>query len=161
MQHTRTTIYANYAATTPALPQAAVGELRAFLSESQLNAGRNFEGLEAACGIGAAEMEAGERFLQQRQQGVGAGGERGAGVVDAGEVAAPCGDDERDEPKVRGIQRGGGDVGFDSLAKPDAHLLGGVGGDALRLHVTYTTHGQDKKNTTFWPEKPTTVPALF
>ena len=40
-------IYANYAATTPALSDAVVKELRAWLDETHLNAGRNFEGLEA------------------------------------------------------------------------------------------------------------------
>jgi cysteine desulfurase family protein len=40
-------IYANYAATTPALSPAVVGELSAYLTETHLNAGRNFEGLEA------------------------------------------------------------------------------------------------------------------
>ncbi|GHV04117.1 class V aminotransferase [Spirochaetia bacterium] len=40
-------IYANYAATTPALSQAVVKELREYAGGAQLNAGRNFEGLEA------------------------------------------------------------------------------------------------------------------
>ncbi|GHV74767.1 class V aminotransferase [Spirochaetia bacterium] len=41
------TIYANYAATTPALSPAVTGELREYLGGVHLNAGRNFEGLEA------------------------------------------------------------------------------------------------------------------
>ncbi|MDR2468601.1 MAG: aminotransferase class V-fold PLP-dependent enzyme [Spirochaetaceae bacterium] len=41
-------IYANYAATSPALSAAAAWELCAYLKETHLNAGRNFEGLEAA-----------------------------------------------------------------------------------------------------------------
>ncbi|MDR2343184.1 MAG: aminotransferase class V-fold PLP-dependent enzyme [Spirochaetaceae bacterium] len=41
-----TTIYANYAATSPTLPQAAVKELCEYLGGVHLNAGRNFEGLE-------------------------------------------------------------------------------------------------------------------
>ena len=41
-------IYANYAATSPALTPEAARELVAYLSETHLNAGRNFEGLEAA-----------------------------------------------------------------------------------------------------------------
>ncbi|MDR2097211.1 MAG: aminotransferase class V-fold PLP-dependent enzyme, partial [Spirochaetaceae bacterium] len=40
-------IYANYAATSPALPQAAVKELCGYLGGPHLNSGRNFEGLEA------------------------------------------------------------------------------------------------------------------
>ena len=40
-------IYANYAATSPALSETLVKELSAYLSETHLNAGRNFEGLEA------------------------------------------------------------------------------------------------------------------
>ncbi|AEF86068.1 cysteine desulfurase family protein [Treponema primitia ZAS-2] len=40
-------IYANYAATSPALSPAVVEELRGYLEETHLNAGRNFEGLEA------------------------------------------------------------------------------------------------------------------
>ena len=40
-------IYANYAATSPALSQAVVTELRDYVGETHLNAGRNFEGLEA------------------------------------------------------------------------------------------------------------------
>jgi cysteine desulfurase family protein len=40
-------IYANYAATTPALSQATVKELCEYLRGTHLNAGRNFEGLEA------------------------------------------------------------------------------------------------------------------
>jgi len=41
-------IYANYAATTPALSEAVLEELRVYLGGIHLNAGRNFEGLEAA-----------------------------------------------------------------------------------------------------------------
>ncbi|GHV27767.1 class V aminotransferase [Spirochaetia bacterium] len=40
-------IYANYAATSPALSQAVVCELHGYLCGEHLNAGRNFEGLEA------------------------------------------------------------------------------------------------------------------
>ncbi|GMO25409.1 MAG: selenocysteine lyase SclA [Termitinemataceae bacterium] len=40
-------IYANYAATSPALSQAVVCELRRYVEGTHLNAGRNFEGLEA------------------------------------------------------------------------------------------------------------------
>jgi cysteine desulfurase family protein len=40
-------VYANYAATSPALPPAAVRELREYVCGTHLNAGRNFEGLEA------------------------------------------------------------------------------------------------------------------
>ncbi|MDR2659790.1 MAG: aminotransferase class V-fold PLP-dependent enzyme [Spirochaetaceae bacterium] len=40
-------IYANYAATSPALPPAAVKELCGYLADVHLNAARNFEGLEA------------------------------------------------------------------------------------------------------------------
>ncbi|GHT61476.1 class V aminotransferase [Spirochaetia bacterium] len=40
-------IYANYAATTPALSEAVVKELREYVGGTHLNAGRNFEGLEA------------------------------------------------------------------------------------------------------------------
>jgi cysteine desulfurase family protein len=40
-------IYANYAATSPALSAAVVRELQSYLGEVHLNAGRNFEGLEA------------------------------------------------------------------------------------------------------------------
>jgi cysteine desulfurase family protein len=40
-------IYANYAATSPALSPAVVKELREYLSGTHLNAARNFEGLEA------------------------------------------------------------------------------------------------------------------
>ncbi|GMO21586.1 MAG: selenocysteine lyase SclA [Termitinemataceae bacterium] len=39
-------IYANYAATSPALSHDVVRELSAYLQETHLNAGRNFEGLE-------------------------------------------------------------------------------------------------------------------
>ncbi|GHU61660.1 class V aminotransferase [Spirochaetia bacterium] len=39
-------IYANYAATTPALSQAVAWELREYVGGAHLNAGRNFEGLE-------------------------------------------------------------------------------------------------------------------
>ncbi|MDR3342906.1 MAG: aminotransferase class V-fold PLP-dependent enzyme [Treponema sp.] len=41
------TIYANYAATTPALSPVVVKELCEYLGGTHLNAGRNFEGLEA------------------------------------------------------------------------------------------------------------------
>ena len=47
MPQTHATIYANYAATTPSLSPVVSGELCRFLSETHLNAGRNFEGLEA------------------------------------------------------------------------------------------------------------------
>jgi cysteine desulfurase family protein len=47
-------IYANYAATSPALSPAVVKELRAYLEGTHLNAARNFEGLEA----GAAALRA-------------------------------------------------------------------------------------------------------
>lgn len=40
-------IYANYAATSPALSPTVIEELRAYLGAVHLNAGRNFEGLEA------------------------------------------------------------------------------------------------------------------
>jgi cysteine desulfurase family protein len=40
-------IYANYAATSPALSEAVAEELRAYLGGIHLNVGRNFEGLEA------------------------------------------------------------------------------------------------------------------
>jgi cysteine desulfurase family protein len=40
-------IYANYAATSPALSPAVAGELCGYLEEMHLNAARNFEGLEA------------------------------------------------------------------------------------------------------------------
>ncbi|MDR2445048.1 MAG: aminotransferase class V-fold PLP-dependent enzyme [Spirochaetaceae bacterium] len=40
-------MYANYAATSPALSAAVVKELCGYLGETHLNAGRNFEGLEA------------------------------------------------------------------------------------------------------------------
>ncbi|WP_010256515.1 aminotransferase class V-fold PLP-dependent enzyme [Treponema primitia] len=40
-------IYANYAATSPALSPVVVQELHGYLGETHLNAGRNFEGLEA------------------------------------------------------------------------------------------------------------------
>ncbi|MDR2397339.1 MAG: aminotransferase class V-fold PLP-dependent enzyme [Spirochaetaceae bacterium] len=40
-------IYANYAATTPALSPGVTRELRSYLGETHLNAARNFEGLEA------------------------------------------------------------------------------------------------------------------
>jgi len=39
-------IYANYAATTPALPEATVKELESYLRGTHLNEGRNFEGLD-------------------------------------------------------------------------------------------------------------------
>jgi len=41
-------IYANYAATTPTLTEAVLEELRAYLNGIHLNAGRNFESIEAA-----------------------------------------------------------------------------------------------------------------
>ncbi|MDR2181347.1 MAG: aminotransferase class V-fold PLP-dependent enzyme [Treponema sp.] len=41
------TIYANYAATAPSLSPAAAAELHEYISGTHLNAGRNFEGLEA------------------------------------------------------------------------------------------------------------------
>ncbi|MDR2521953.1 MAG: aminotransferase class V-fold PLP-dependent enzyme [Spirochaetaceae bacterium] len=47
-------IYANYAATSPALSPAAARELCAYAGGTHLNAGRNFEGLEA----GAAALRA-------------------------------------------------------------------------------------------------------
>ncbi|MDR0539573.1 MAG: aminotransferase class V-fold PLP-dependent enzyme [Spirochaetaceae bacterium] len=40
-------VYANYAATTPALTEAVCKELRAYLMETHFNMGRNFEGLES------------------------------------------------------------------------------------------------------------------
>ncbi|MDR2494417.1 MAG: aminotransferase class V-fold PLP-dependent enzyme [Spirochaetaceae bacterium] len=55
-------IYANYAATSPALSQAVVEELRAYLSETRLNAGRNFEGLEAGAAALRARRAAGKLF---------------------------------------------------------------------------------------------------
>ncbi|MCL1993150.1 MAG: aminotransferase class V-fold PLP-dependent enzyme [Spirochaetes bacterium] len=40
-------IYANYAATTPALSKAVIEQIRIYLEGVHLNAGRNFEGLQA------------------------------------------------------------------------------------------------------------------
>jgi cysteine desulfurase family protein len=51
---TAKTIYANYAATSPSLSAAAAACLHDYISGTHLNAGRNFEGLEA----GAAALRA-------------------------------------------------------------------------------------------------------
>ncbi|GHV76331.1 class V aminotransferase [Spirochaetia bacterium] len=56
------TIYANYAATTPALSPAVSGELREYLGGTHLNAGRNFEGLETGAIALRARRAVGKLF---------------------------------------------------------------------------------------------------
>jgi cysteine desulfurase family protein len=56
------TIYANYAATTPALSPAVIEELREYVGAVHLNAGRNFEGLEAGAIALRARRAVGKLF---------------------------------------------------------------------------------------------------
>jgi cysteine desulfurase family protein len=56
------TIYANYAATSPALSQEVVKELCAYAGGVHLNAGRNFEGLEAGAITLRARKAVGKLF---------------------------------------------------------------------------------------------------
>jgi cysteine desulfurase family protein len=55
-------VYANYAATAPALSPLAARELRAYLDEPVLNPGRNFEGLEAGAAALRARRALGKLF---------------------------------------------------------------------------------------------------
>ncbi|MDR1232081.1 MAG: aminotransferase class V-fold PLP-dependent enzyme [Spirochaetaceae bacterium] len=58
----RTMIYANYAATSPALSPAVVKELSGYLEGTHLNAARNFEGLEAGAVALRARIAVGKLF---------------------------------------------------------------------------------------------------
>lgn len=55
-------IYANYAATSPALSPVVIAEIRAYAGETHLNAGRNFEGLEAGAVVLRARRAVGALF---------------------------------------------------------------------------------------------------
>ena len=91
-------------------------------------------------GLGLAELDAGELGLKVVLQRISGNLKGIAVVVDGQQVAQPAGDGQRNgnqRVQVAAL----GDVALDGLAKADADLLGGVGGDALR-HVGHEGVGQ-------------------